>query len=57
MNAVERNHPVWTHEFDEQRRQQQLQDDSQAWRAVTGVLITIVSVGVCLAILTVWICA
>lgn len=57
MNAIEREHPTWTHAFNEEARSQQLHDDSTAWRAVTGILITIVSVGACLAIISVWICA
>jgi hypothetical protein len=56
MNAVERAHPLWTETFSDERREQQLQADSNAWRAVTGILMAIVSGGVCLAILTAWIC-
>ena len=57
MNAVERDHPVWADAFSEQIREQQLLDDSAAWRAVTGILLSIVTVGVCLAVLSVWLCA
>lgn len=56
MNAVERDHPAWTHAFSEQTRDDQLHEDSSAWRAVTGILITIVTVGVCLAVFTVSVC-
>lgn len=56
MNAVERAHPLWTEAFSDERRERQLQDDSNAWRAVTGILLAIVTVGVCLAVLTAWIC-
>ena len=56
MNAMERDHPIWTDAFSEQTREQQLHDDSTAWRAVTGILITIVSVGVCLAVFGVLLC-
>jgi hypothetical protein len=57
MNAVEREHPVWAETFSEQMREQQLQDDSSAWHAVTGILLTIVSVGLGLAVLSVWLCS
>jgi len=53
---MERDHPIWTDAFSEQTREQQLHDDSTAWRAVTGILITIVSVGVCLAVFGVLLC-
>jgi len=56
MNAIEREHPVWRTSFSEETRDQQLHDDSTAWRSVTGVLLTIVSLGTCLAAFTVWIC-
>ena len=57
MNTVERDHPVWANAFSEQMREQQLQEDSCAWRAVTGILLSIVTIGVCLAVLSVWFCA
>ena len=57
MNPVERDHPVWANTFSEQMREQQLQEDSGAWRAVTGILLSIVTIGVCLAVLSVWLCA
>lgn len=56
MNALERDHPAWTHAFSEQTRDEQLHDDSTAWRTVTGILITIVTVGVCLAVFGVLLC-
>ena len=56
MTTVERHHPVWTDAFSEPTREQQRSDDAAAWRAVTGILLTIVSIGVCLAIFSVWVC-
>ena len=56
MNAGERDHPVWANAFSEQMREQQLQEDSGAWRTVTGILLAIVTVGLCLALLSVWLC-
>jgi hypothetical protein len=56
MNTVERHHPVWTDAFSERTREEQRSDDAFAWGAVTGILLTIVSVGVCLAIFSVWCC-
>jgi hypothetical protein len=50
------DHPVWTKTFKYNARLQQLQDDHEAWAAVTGVLITIVSMGALLAIISVAIC-
>jgi hypothetical protein len=56
MSTVGHGHPIWEHSFSEDRRQEQLHDDSAAWSAVTGILLTIVTVGVCLAVLSVLIC-
>ncbi len=56
MSTAEHNHPVWENSFREDMRQQQLADDSEAWRAVTGILLTIVSIGAALAVFTVLVC-
>jgi len=56
MNTVERHHPVWTDAFSERTREEQRIDDASAWRAVTGILLTIVSIGVGLAVFSVWVC-
>lgn len=56
MNIVEREHPQWIKAFRTEIRSQQLADDHQAWAAVTGVLLTIVTVGAILAVITVSIC-
>lgn len=55
MDATPREESVWAKSFSEQSQHEQLHDDSEAWRAVTGLLLTIVSIGVLLAIFTVWI--
>jgi hypothetical protein len=56
MNASERNHPTWTHAFTQETREEQIHDDAAAWRAVTGILLTIVTAGVVLALFAVWLC-
>jgi hypothetical protein len=52
----EQEHPFWTHAFQAEMRAQQLADDHQAWTGVTGTLLTIVSMGVALAIISVTLC-
>ncbi len=56
MSTISQQHPVYTDAFTEEERKAHLQDDSAAWRAVTGILLTIVSIGACLAVFTVLIC-
>ena len=56
MSTASSGHTVWEESFQENARRQQLADDSDAWRAVTGILLTIVSVGATLAVFTVWVC-
>ena len=48
---------VWTESFNQETRGQQRQEDSEAWYAVTGLLMTIITIGVTLAVLTVVICS
>ena len=49
-------HPQWIRAFRDESRMEQLDDDHRAWTAVTGTLITIVTLGVMLAIISVAIC-
>ena len=53
MSDESRN--VWNETFDESTREAQVEEDSQAWYAVTGLLLTIICIGVTLAVFTVWI--
>jgi|CXWL01.1.fsa_nt_gi hypothetical protein len=48
---------VWKENFSEKVRGEQLADDSAAWNAVTGLLMTIISIGLSLALFTVWVCS
>lgn len=47
-------HSAWHNSFSEEARQQQLQDDSLAWKNVTGVLLLVILIGLSLAVLTNW---
>jgi hypothetical protein len=49
-------HDIWQH-MTREERQQLKRDDSEAWSNVVGVLLTIVVVGVILAVITVLISA
>lgn len=49
--------PVWRAAFDEETRAEQMEEDSAAWYAVTGLLLFIISTGVCLAMFTAWMCS
>jgi hypothetical protein len=53
MSTGPKPHPFWTDSFSDKSRQQQMSDDTIAWRNVTGILIGIVCMGVFLAALTV----
>lgn len=55
MANSETEHPVWESAFNEATRQEQMEDDSNAWHIVTGLLLAIVTIGVLLAVFTVWI--
>ncbi len=58
MTAHEINdESVWQKTFDQTLRDEQRQEDSAAWQAVTGLLLSIISIGLTLALLTVWICS
>ncbi len=48
---------VWNEAFDARVRTEQREDDTAAWNAVTGLLMTIISIGLSLALFTVWVCA
>ena len=56
MSADNDERPVWNGSFSEALREQQLEDDSAAWRGVISLLLLIISVGLTLAVLTVWLC-
>jgi len=57
MNATNENRPVWDAAFTEETRTEQLDEDSAAWQAVTGLLLAIISVGLTMALFTVWVCS
>ncbi len=57
MTDSEGDRPVWTSVFNEETRAEQVAEDSAAWHAVTGLLLAIITAGVCLAIFTAWICS
>ena len=54
MTADNGDRPVWNAAFSKETREDQLQDDSAAWHAVTGLLLAIITTGVCLAVFTAW---
>lgn len=56
QRVFEDTHPQWTKAFQREVRSQQLAADDEAWGAVTGILITIVTIGVILAAATVLVC-
>ena len=56
QQAFEEAHPQWTKAFQREVRSQQMAADDEAWEAVAGILITIVTIGVILAAITVPIC-
>ncbi len=57
MSGHESDQKVWEESFSEKVRTEQREDDSAAWNAVTGLLLTIISIGLSLAVFTVWVCA
>ncbi len=57
MSGHEGEQKVWKESFSERVRKEQREDDSAAWNAVTGLLLTIISIGLSLALFTVWICS
>lgn len=57
MTSGEHEQGVWKASFDEEVQEQQMADDSQAWRAVTGLLLAIITVGVTLAFFTAYVCS
>ena len=52
----EEEHPIWTEAFQFDTRSRQLAEDHYAWASVTGTLLTILSIGVLLAVVSVSIC-
>lgn len=57
MSANDGRRQVWNNAFNEDTRAAQLQDDSAAWRGVTGLLLFIITIGVTLAMFTAWMCS
>lgn len=57
MSGHDSRKTVWNATFSEQARNEQLKDDSAAWNAVTGLLMTIITIGLSLALFTVWACS
>ncbi len=55
--ASETTGSVWQDEFDEATRKELSEDDSAAWRSVTGLLLAIVVMGVSIAVFAVVICS
>jgi hypothetical protein len=56
MTASGQEQGIWKNSFDEEVQEQQLADDSFAWRSVTGLLLTIIAVGLSLALFTAFVC-
>ena len=54
MTVDDHDRPVWKKSFSQAARDQQVQEDSDAWYGVTGLLLTIISFGLSLALFTVW---
>lgn len=57
MTVRDEDHSVWVDAFSEAAQVKQLNDDSEAWRAVTGLLLAIISVGLTMAMFTAWMCS
>ena len=57
MSEQEGDQSIWRESFSEKVRTEQLEDDTAAWNAVTGLLMTIITIGLSLAVLTVWVCS
>jgi hypothetical protein len=53
----EKDFPLWKETFSSELRYEQLHEDHQAWQSVTGTLLAIISIGVTLAVVTVYLCA
>jgi hypothetical protein len=53
----DKDFPTWKRTFTNESRYEQLHDDHTAWRAVTGLLLVIISIGVSLAEMTVILCS
>ncbi len=52
FDLIERSHPCWTHSFSGDERSQMLDDDLWAGTSVAGVLIAVITFGLCAIILT-----
>jgi hypothetical protein len=56
IGIPESEHPAWMNAFNTENRSDQLHEDHSAWYGVTGLLLFIISIGVTLAVLTVFLC-
>ena len=56
IGIPETNHPAWMNAFQEETRSDQLNEDHSAWYGVTGLLLTIIVMGVSLAVMAVVLC-
>ena len=53
VRLIEDEQSIYLHAFDEQTRRVLSEDDAAAWRAVCGLLITVISFGLLFGILAV----
>ena len=56
IGISEKNHPTWLGAFNTEKRSDQLHEDHAAWYGVTGLLLAIITIGVSLAVFTVYMC-
>ena len=56
MTDSNENRSVWESSFSKETQTELLKEDSEAWTAVTGLLLAIISVGLTLAVFTAWMC-
>ena len=56
LGISEAEHPTWMGAFNRETRSEQLHEDHAAWSAVTGLLLTIITIGASLAVFTVILC-
>jgi hypothetical protein len=56
MTDSNENQSVWDSAFSKETQTELLNEDSQAWTAVTGLLLAIICIGLTLAVITAWMC-
>lgn len=56
MTDSNESQSVWDSAFSKETQSELLKDDSEAWAAVTGLLLAIITVGLTLAVITAWMC-